>query len=70
MWIFYRFGEVTVTFMTSDVEILIERPNDEEVFVPKREDIMNCSSKENINAFTVSTTQKIEDYNFIPIPPF
>ena len=68
--IFIGLGKVPTTLLTPEVSILLKKPGDKEVFVPKREDSMNCGSNEDINTLTVSTTQKIKPRTFIPIPPF
>ena len=55
---------------TPDVEILFKQPHPNAVAVAKRDDIMNCTSIENIENLAQSQSQTIRPRNFIPVPPF
>ena len=55
---------------TPDAEVLFRQPHPDAYAVAKREDIMNCSSIEDITNLVASQSQNIRARNFIPVPPF
>jgi hypothetical protein len=55
---------------TPNVEVLFRQPHPDAYAVAKREDIMNCTSIDDIANLAVSQSQYIRARNFIPVPPF
>ena len=55
---------------TPDAEVLFQPPLKKVYKVAKREDIMSCTSLEEVESLQGSDTQSIRPRNFIPVPPF
>ena len=55
---------------TPDTAVLFRAPHADPYAVAKREDIMSCSSVEEVDNLQASQSQTIRARNFIPVPPF
>ena len=53
-----------------DNNSLLDIPSSQTIPVPKREEIVACTSTNDIKKLNDSTTQSFKPRNFIPIPPF
>ena len=67
---FVGLNQANAIIATPDADVLFRQPHPNAYEVAKREDIMNCSSLQDVENLQASASQSIRARNFIPVPPF
>ena len=67
---FVGLNQANAIIATPDAAVLFCQPHPQAYEVAKREDIMNCSSLQDVKDLKESTSQSIQARDFIPVPPF
>ena len=67
---FVGLDQTNAIVATPDAAVLFCQPPQQAREVAKREDIMNCSSLQDVKDLKGSASQSIRARNFIPVPPF
>ena len=60
----------TAAKMTPDTDLLFETPHATAFEIPRKDDILNCVTSDDVKALVESNTVSYRARNFIPIPPF
>ena len=67
---FVGLNQANAIIATPDAKVLFREPHQDAYEVAKREDIMNCSSLQDVENLQASATQSIRARNFVAVPPF
>ena len=67
---FVGLDQTNAIIASPDASVLFRAPSPEAYEVAKREDIMNCTSLQEVENLQASTSQSIRARNFIAVPPF